>query len=174
MRRVYQRHTDLSEPHKGDCFAACVATVLGLTLDEVPNFCSSSGDWWAELQAWLCDRGLQAIEIQIPFEEIIREGRKLPIGRLVVDTPVILSGKSPRGDWNHSIVGLYDEQPTDTPGEFKAGFVYYHDPNPDAGEDPTKWLVGMPIQILVFGLANPKRGYRLLNPKKETCQQSSS
>jgi hypothetical protein len=34
-------------PEKGDCFAACVASILGLEMDEVPNFMEHPDrGWW--------------------------------------------------------------------------------------------------------------------------------
>lgn len=163
MKRVYQRHTDTAEPKKGDCFAACVATILGYTLDELPNFCAAEGDWWDLFQQWLCDRGLQAIEFKVDFANLVRDGGTMPFGSFVVDTPVILTGASPRGPWLHSVVALYYEEDR-VPGERRrGGFHYYHDPHPQADADPSKWFAGWPIQILVFGLVNPGRGLKRLN-----------
>lgn len=46
----------------GNCFAACVATLLGLTLAEVPNFCAEYGerDWYFAFSRWLVDRDYAA------------------------------------------------------------------------------------------------------------------
>lgn len=35
MKKVYQRIID---PKKGDCFKCCIASLLELDYDEVPNF----------------------------------------------------------------------------------------------------------------------------------------
>ena len=40
----------------GNCFAACVASILELPLADVPNFCSEER-WWNALQIWLCAIG---------------------------------------------------------------------------------------------------------------------
>lgn len=42
----------------GDCFRACLATVLGLRPEFVPHFVAKPSSWWTDLGAWLGDRGL--------------------------------------------------------------------------------------------------------------------
>jgi hypothetical protein len=44
----------------GDCFAACVASILELPINAVPNFPSEDGDetWWHSWQEWLKPRNL--------------------------------------------------------------------------------------------------------------------
>src|SRR5260370_22421604 len=50
---------------EGNCFAACVASILEMSLVEVPNFCAVDNGWWAAFQAWLAERGLCAVDINI-------------------------------------------------------------------------------------------------------------
>ena len=47
---------------EGNCFSACVATVLGLSIIDVPEFqCDYSDDgWWEKWLAWFAERGLKA------------------------------------------------------------------------------------------------------------------
>lgn len=40
----------------GDCFRACVASLLELDLDQVPHF--AARDWPRSLELWLAERGL--------------------------------------------------------------------------------------------------------------------
>jgi hypothetical protein len=40
----------------GDCFPACLASLLDLPLAEVPNH--QGTDWWDAYQGWLAERGL--------------------------------------------------------------------------------------------------------------------
>lgn len=80
-------------PPKGDCLRACVASVLELPLDAVPNFCGDHGDeWFRELRRWSRARGLNPLLVHPDY---LRED---PHGVCVV------SGQSPRGDWLHSVV----------------------------------------------------------------------
>lgn len=80
---------------EGNCFAACVASLLELPLDEVPNFCAIASNWFAEFNLWLRERGLYALALDLS-NEWRPEGLH------------ILSGPSPRGaggeDELHSVV----------------------------------------------------------------------
>jgi hypothetical protein len=42
----------------GDCFAACLASILELPIDGFPNFLAGDyeGHWWIRWQLWLYDR----------------------------------------------------------------------------------------------------------------------
>lgn len=52
----------------GNCFQACLASILELKLDEVPNFCVKYGDdtWWPELIRWLTKLELGALYFEAP------------------------------------------------------------------------------------------------------------
>jgi hypothetical protein len=50
MKRVEQ--TILSPPD-GNCFAACVASILELPIESVPNYRTEGDDWMPRRQAWL-------------------------------------------------------------------------------------------------------------------------
>lgn len=43
----------------GNCFDACVASILELRLDEVPHFNSRGEQWYQYLTEWLAERGLE-------------------------------------------------------------------------------------------------------------------
>lgn len=40
-------------PPDGNCFAACVASILELPVESVPNFRTEGHGWWHEWQRWL-------------------------------------------------------------------------------------------------------------------------
>jgi hypothetical protein len=48
----------LLAPPEGNCFAACVASILELPIDKVPNYRSEGAGWWYEWQKWLKPRNL--------------------------------------------------------------------------------------------------------------------
>lgn len=122
--RYRQRIVDSDD---GDCFAACVAMLLHLPQDEVPNFCAISGDWWAAFQAWLVQFGIAAIEVKLAPRVLCP---------LAEGTLCILSGKSPNIPGGlHSVVAVFEQ------GEFQ----YVADPNPS-----DKFLEGMPTDALFF------------------------
>lgn len=125
------RQTVLSAPN-GNCFAACIASVLDLELDEVPNFCAFQRprDWWRETQIWLAARGLAPVEFRVKDDA----GNWFPrISPLYVNVLCILGGKSPRGSFDHAVVG----ETTDD------GFRLLHDPHPEG-----KFLDGDPTHVL--------------------------
>ncbi len=92
-------------PPNGDCFAACIASILELPLNEVPNY-SQQGEWWLQWNEWLSKRGLYLVE----FHDQKSKGKEYLKGYHII------TGKSYSGDWNHSVVGMDGE--------------IVHDPNP--------------------------------------------
>ena len=42
MKKVYQRIVD---PQRGDCYKCCIASILGLEYEDVPNFIEFGEDW---------------------------------------------------------------------------------------------------------------------------------
>ncbi len=89
MIRVDQ--TKFGDRH-GNCFTACIASILEMPITEVPNFCAEFEDWEAATQLWLGDLDLRL--------EHISPGDMPPAGRHYV-----VSGMGPRG-LRHSCVGL--------------------------------------------------------------------
>lgn len=79
----------------GNCFQACVASMLELPLDEVPHFAQDSGDDWYD-----------------DTRNFVREHSGMDFGCFVPGFPhhtqpdqyVIGSGPSPRGDFLHAVI----------------------------------------------------------------------
>lgn len=89
---------------KGNCFAACIASLLELELGTVPNFCvDHHSRWWDVLNDWLEPRGFVAIMLRSAEMELYRSAF------------VIASGQGPRGCM-HSVI-------------YRNG-VMVHDPHP--------------------------------------------
>ena len=106
---------------KGNCYAACLATILELPLESVPNFCAMKGDWMDQANQWLsrCDLAL--------WEQSLAADGSIPgWNALTPGMPVIVSGKSPRGDFFHAVVGVYARLP-----DGRHSLEYIHDPHPD-------------------------------------------
>lgn len=55
MKKVYQR---IIAPKIGDCFKCCIASLLELGYDEVPNFVESD-HWFSDAEAFLKERGYE-------------------------------------------------------------------------------------------------------------------
>jgi hypothetical protein len=126
MIPVEQRYL---KPPEGDCFAACMASILELPLDGMPNFKGS--DWFYKWQEWLKPMNLTLLMINYN-----QEGQA-PYGYS------ILGAQSPRGDFLHAVV-CFD-------GEI------VHDPHPQreqgVGErvDWTVFLVRDPSVVRAIG-----------------------
>lgn len=90
-----------------DCLRACIASVFELPLDEVPYFGHAEEgtkragiEQDSDLREWLAERGLELQHVTNP-DAVLEGGAKsagMPWGYCVA------GGKSPRGDWGHSIV----------------------------------------------------------------------
>ncbi|KKK72438.1 hypothetical protein LCGC14_2903880 [marine sediment metagenome] len=79
----------------GDCFSACIASILELPLADVPYFMGQTEEegeeWWGKFEEWALPRGFYPILLNLTTEW-------RPSGLHV------LSGKSPRGNFPHSLV----------------------------------------------------------------------
>lgn len=96
MKPVDQRF--LTHP-EGDCFAACLASILELPLGDVPNF---KGDYWrVEFNEWLLPRGLAIYTVNLPEGvEIAAPNAK----RYFMPGYTVLAAQSPRFDCLHAVV----------------------------------------------------------------------
>lgn len=100
----------------GDCFRACIASMLEMPSRAVPHFMSiaeKNGTNWVDLlQKFLASRALFYIQVD-----------DVPPWLLTNNVPplvVTAGGKSPRGDWEHAVVGELSRD----------GFKMTHDPHP--------------------------------------------
>lgn len=107
---------------RGDCFSACLASLLRVPLAEVPRFCEIDGDDWQDaIDAWLAQFSLIYVEVKIDvrmIEALARAGYH------------ILNGPG-SGGHPHSVVGFRT--------------VTAWDPHPNRSGlrgSPTEWTVG--------------------------------
>lgn len=118
-----------------NCFQACVASVLDLPIEEVPDACDGSKWDWDAFQDWLANRGLQAIEVGFG-----NGGTIYPVRRSVL---CIITGTSPREclTGRHAVVGeLLGLE----------GFSLLHDPHPSQNfivDEPTHATFFVPLKI---------------------------
>lgn len=88
----------------GNCFAACIASILEISLDEVPWPTSEErgGDGWADymqrLSEWLACRGLAILDAPLPRPWCSTDA--LEASPLIW----IAGGLSPRGSFSHAVV----------------------------------------------------------------------
>ncbi len=91
---------------EGNCFSACVASLLHLPIEDVPTFCAEGDKWFEVFQQWLRPLGLYAFMLK-HCEEWRPDGY------------YILGGKSPRGDFFHAVIArdgeiVHDPHPSRT------------------------------------------------------------
>jgi len=91
----------------GDCFRACVASLLDLPIADVPHFVAKGENWSVALVEWLAARGLEPLCFDTRIALFGREHE-----------PCIASGDGPRGA-KHSVVWCDGE--------------VAHDPHPSRG-----------------------------------------
>lgn len=89
----------------GNCYAACVASLLNMRLCDVPNF-HGADDWQTALATWLEPFGMY------PVYCALHDG----VDAWRPQGLYILGGKSPRGEWGHAVVAM--------------GSKVVHDPHP--------------------------------------------
>lgn len=119
----------------GNCWAACIASILDLPLDCVPSFFpepDEHADWYRKSYLWLKGGGLSLLNITLPIP--------VPCELIFPDCYVIVTGPSPRKPEKlHAIVGKLESFYTHGIGHsFQIELV--HDPHPSDlffdGSDP--------------------------------------
>lgn len=124
----------------GDCFSACLASLLEIPLADVPKFRRDNpypADMMTSARKWLAEKhGLSIVTVQLEDRNggnFI--GSDIRIIGAVPGTPCIGGGDSPNfKDVSHAVVGEIDEH--------GMNFVMTHDPNPSG-----KGIVGYPKHL---------------------------
>jgi len=106
MKPIYQTRfagPDAPVAEQGNCFAACLASILECSLEEVDVLFDESGsEYWLDVfQKRLSDRGF-------PYKMLMMAPTNWTVHHLR-GVPYIAGGPSPRGDWLHSCVYLNGE-----------------------------------------------------------------
>lgn len=138
----------------GNCFAACVATMLGLPLDAVPPSAGDAGG--NPMAAFLRERGL--LYLEVPSGPLSRYATDLPavpaadLGWCPLSpgmTRAILMGPSPRGGFQHCIVG-------ETNGY---SHVFLHDPHYERTMLPYVTRIGYFVALAPHEVAEARTGW---------------
>lgn len=124
MKPIDQTRFSPTEKPLGNCFSACVASILEVSLQEVldDGQIADSDCGWLAWKLWLNKSGYGLIHLR----------NDPPSWFFPIEGYAIMSGKSPRGDFLHSVVALDGEM--------------VHDPHPSrAGlEGIEDWVVLYP------------------------------
>ena len=115
MKKVYQ--TKFGKP-EGNCFPACIASILEIDIDQVPNIHEGKGVWYQKYKQWLNKYDLDFVALS-GWDEQSKDH--------CPQVYAIVGGISPRG-LLHSTVYF--------------GLDMVHDPHPDGGgvKDITEWI----------------------------------
>lgn len=134
----------------GNCFAACIASILECSIDDVPHPTVDErdgegwvrpGGYWERLGAWLASAGYYSVEIV----DGVRPWTTLDLELPGICSFVIAHGDGPRG-CKHSVVAAIGD----------GGFRLVHDPHPsragllrdDSGRlRVTGWTFLVPIEV---------------------------
>jgi hypothetical protein len=151
MRKVDQSRFGF--PH-GNCFAACVASLLGISIEELPDLNACTGDWTRPLNRWLAQYGLAYVEMCTETNAFYT---RLPRG-----LHAILGGLSPRHtktpegqSIHHAVIGCADG---------KWAFEIVHDPHPSRdGLDGPVESVGFILPLMPASVSSCLRGERALD-----------
>lgn len=147
MQTTFGGGDDPDPANRGDCFPACIASLLGLASSEgVPRWYGSDtlGDqeanWWAIVE-WLHARGLTIMAWEWPLSPFMV--------RSIAGATVVVTGVSPRfREGLHAVLGQVQADGT---------LKLVHDPHPSGD-----FVVGEPSMIeVVFPLTWP--------PLDDTC-----
>lgn len=117
----------------GNCFSACVASILELPLEQVPHFFAearSTNEVWTQAD-W--DQVLRFANDQGHYAHWVDPDEEPGLVRLLVGSglPYVAFGPSPRGPYGHCVV--------------MRGEQLVHDPRPDG-----TGLAGKPWLFIVF------------------------
>lgn len=105
----------------GNCLQTAVASMLDLSIEEVPHF-AVYVDWFAAMRRWARERGGDFTYFELPVPERYREGWStvLAWGR-EHGSHILLSGPSPRGVFWHVVVGDVELNVVHDPHPSRAG-----------------------------------------------------
>ncbi|MGB0983621.1 MAG: hypothetical protein ACPG19_06245 [Saprospiraceae bacterium] len=124
IKKVYQTEF---EANKGNALQACVASIFGETIENVPNFIESDNYANAISDFVYTNYGLTFVKILLNKDEL-----DFPVQH---ETWILAAGKSPRGNFKHVVVSkIVDKKIT-----------LLHDPYPNANG-----LLGAPNWIGLF------------------------
>lgn len=94
LQKIYQTtfKAEVGDSEAGNCMAACVASILEIPLDHVPNFAQYE-NWVDILTTWFFTQ-----KYVVEVDDKPRQ-----------DLYSLVGGPSPRGSWGHAVVFYGDE-----------------------------------------------------------------
>lgn len=163
MRPVYQTlfgGSDSEPETMGNCYPACIATLLELPLEVVPHVYQMYPGQWVraaeEMRAFLSGLGCTMLMFNWTEDEQGEWTRSAFEG-----WPVVITVQSPRGPWLHAVVGRIKG----------TGWELLHDPFPGQPSVHLERVVPDSFEVVLF---NPNHGrpvHRNILPIDTTCDE---
>lgn len=122
MKPVFQTRTGTN----GDCWAACLASIFEVSLEEVAQCAANLPDWAEQTELWLGKRGLFQNEIQVEQDAMGRN--KFPFIAPPVGTLCVVVGRRWGASISHAVVCRALHIPADEPNCVGLQFEIIHDP----------------------------------------------
>lgn len=88
-----------AEGRPGNCYQACLASIIEARLDTVPHIVALPGDWYINVQLWTLQQGLMHTVVDPSDRD--RLAAIHAAGRVL---GVIGAGPSPRGPFQHAVI----------------------------------------------------------------------
>lgn len=109
MSMIRQKQLIRHDPDNGkfgDCYRTSIAMLMGMSAEDLPNFADDPDkSGLTRCREWLRERDLGVLQVLYP-PELELDAILSSIEHLSPGIAVIITGRSPRGDWNHCIVAL--------------------------------------------------------------------
>ncbi len=117
------------DPKYGDCMRACVASILEVPIESIPNFMEDGPDRFEKaIRDWTKEQDFLLVDTIC----------EKAVESVFPDCYMIAMGKSPNIDGNHAVV-YYNGKMVHDPSPYKKG------------------IIGAPILYTIFVMKNPKR-----------------
>ena len=129
--------------HHGNCFAACVASILEIPIEVIPEL-PGDNTWTFVFREWLKPLGFTCYTLTLGDDD-------------VAQGYTIMAGMSPRGKWLHAVVALDG--------------VMVHDPHPDrTGVRFDKVPIAHTIMVALDPSVGERRVYLQLRAKAKAAK----
>jgi hypothetical protein len=137
-------------PPGGNCFAACMASILELPLDAVPHF--EEDDWVIRWNEWLRPRNLAIMVCTLPEDENLQRRYR----ETCMPGFTIPGADSPRGPWQHAVVAFDGELVWDPHPQREMGVGTWRDVAYFYVIDPSKLIGNEQIGFAEFAHAHDR------------------
>ena len=81
----------------GNCFPACLASILEYPLQDIPNFCEDKDNWFQHANMWLSEFGLSYFDCKMGVADLEHNSQHWGYH--------LICGQSARGAILHNVVG---------------------------------------------------------------------